>query len=400
MGRAKEEMMDYYSRKYSKIADKNVCGNHFEDEAILDFIDNNADEEGICSYCRLGEQEGGVLPLDVLIRFIENGIHFFYRDPNDEGVSYESAEGGWQGVPVFDAQELLQDEVSLEIDNTRLFVDIMSCFNESEWCRRDPYFPTESQKLSYNWRYFSDLLKHKIRFVFFRTTEFDKNSVFEEQDKAYEILDEVGSRINIDKVNLLKIIKPGSIFYRARQHSKKDKIQSIFNIGSPPNHAVTASNRMSPIGISMFYGAFDSATAIKEVINKRNTDNPCITVAEINNINQLQVIDFTKLPEVPSIFDEKKRKNYYSILFLSEFVSDLAKEIDRDGKEHVEYVPTQVVTEYFRYVFPEFTGSKIDGIIYPSSKVKGGKCCVLFFDNTECGKNFTLNSPLVKTSLL
>ncbi|WP_315264419.1 RES family NAD+ phosphorylase, partial [Tannerella forsythia] len=57
-----------------------------------------------------------------------------------------------------------------------------------------------------------------------------------------------------------------------------------------------------------------------------------------------------------------------------------SKDIKHDNKIHIEYVPTQIMTEYFRYVFTEISDIKIDGILYPSSQ-NGGNCYVLFFDN-------------------
>jgi hypothetical protein len=52
--------------------------------------------------------------------------------------------------------------------------------------------------------------------------------------------------------------------------------------------------------------------------------------------------------------------------------------------EHVEYVPTQIVTEFFRHAFREHDGSAIDGIRYPSSKNRGGANVVLFTSSSGC----------------
>jgi hypothetical protein len=37
-----------------------------------------------------------------------------------------------------------------------------------------------------------------------------------------------------------------------------------------------------------------------------------------------------------------------------------------------EYVPTQVVAEYFRRVFEDNTGNPVEGILYDSSQLDGG----------------------------
>jgi hypothetical protein len=68
----------------------------------------------------------------------------------------------------------------------------------------------------------------------------------------------------------------------------------------------------------------------------------------------------------------------------------LSKSIEKDGREHIEYVPTQIVTEFFRYPFSEDNKISIDGIIYPSSKNIGKKACVLFFDSNKCKEELVL----------
>ena len=54
-----------------------------------------------------------------------------------------------------------------------------------------------------------------------------------------------------------------------------------------------------------------------------------------------------------------------------------------DGREHIEYVPTQIVTEYFRRIF-RVEGRRLDGIIYESSRVVGRNAFVLFCENSQC----------------
>ena len=53
--------------------------------------------------------------------------------------------------------------------------------------------------------------------------------------------------------------------------------------------------------------------------------------------------------------------------------------------EHVEYLPTQVVTDYFRNNFTTHKDTPIQGIVYKSSRKGGQAACVLFFDSTDCG---------------
>jgi RES domain len=66
-------------------------------------------------------------------------------------------------------------------------------------------------------------------------------------------------------------------------------------------------------------------------------------------------------------------------LFLWSFARDLRKPVVLDGREHIEYVPTQVVTEYMRW----FPAAAIDGILYTSAQ-NGGTSCVIFCGPGGC----------------
>jgi len=54
--------------------------------------------------------------------------------------------------------------------------------------------------------------------------------------------------------------------------------------------------------------------------------------------------------------------------------------VDRDGAEHIDYVPTQVVCEYLRLAFRDSDGCPLDGMIYSSRQRGGGTNVVVFVD--------------------
>jgi hypothetical protein len=74
------------------------------------------------------------------------------------------------------------------------------------------------------------------------------------------------------------------------------------------------------------------------------------------------------------------RHNRY---FLHKFINDLVAPVSKDGREHVDYVPTQIVSEYFRYKFKSEKGSGIKGIKYPSVKDSGGTNLAVFSSNND-----------------
>ncbi len=63
------------------------------------------------------------------------------------------------------------------------------------------------------------------------------------------------------------------------------------------------------------------------------------------------------------------------------FISDFERPVSSDGEHHYEYVPTQIVTEFFRSAAG--FDHPLDGIIYNSVKNRGGVCVVLFIDRSE-----------------
>jgi hypothetical protein len=152
-------------------------------------------------------------------------------------------------------------------------------------------------------------------------------------------------------------------------------------LGPPPVDKCISANRMSPAGIPMFYGAFDEATALAETT--KETDE-FATIGKFKTLRDVKVLDLTRLPIVPSIFDREKRDDRQPIFFMRDFLRDFTKLVDKNGSEHIEYVPTQIVTEYFRHIYRHNDKESLDGIIYPSSVSKGGKACVLFCTGKNC----------------
>ena len=141
---------------------------------------------------------------------------------------------------------------------------------------------------------------------------------------------------------------------------------------------------MSPAGIPMFYGAFDSETAIVETTSGKDVTGQIATTGVFKNVKTLKILDLTTLPEVPSLFDESRNYLRSILIFMREFVRDLSRPISKDGMVHIDYVPTQMFTEYIRYVHQDINGDNINGIIYPSSQKAGGKAIVLFLENKNC----------------
>jgi hypothetical protein len=146
-------------------------------------------------------------------------------------------------------------------------------------------------------------------------------------------------------------------------------------LGSPPA-TLAAANRMSPAGVSMFYGG-DSPEVVIAEIGAHSTHDHAIYGTFVT-LDDLTVVDLTNLPPVPGYYSIDPDR--LAIAFLHEFVADLVKPVLLDGREHIDYVPTQIVTEYLRY----FTDPEVNGLRFASSQFAGGLNTVLFCDGERC----------------
>ena len=130
----------------------------------------------------------------------------------------------------------------------------------------------------------------------------------------------------------------------------------------------------------MTYVSEDEETALLETVD----ENGCYSIGRFELARSATVLDLTRIPEVPSFFDLAGAPQRDAIIFLREFANDVSKPIDRDakvGRFHVEYVPTQVVTEYLR-VSPSLRKLNVEGLRFTSSRTQSGVSLVLLGDVT------------------
>lgn len=356
-----------------------VCPECFEDEAIRAFVREHlvGDE---CSYCGKAADDGTEMAASIedVIEFIRNKLAVEFEDPVEQ-VSWNSAEGGYVGVCVYDTGELFDALGGYPCSNQDLIEDIVDGIGDQAWCERDPYMLSPGQGLSSGWCEFCRLVKHHTRFMFFPAVDHD-DAYDPEAIAPQQMLARIGALIQ--STALVRTIKSGTRFYRARTHATGIILTTAEELGPPPeNRSVT--NRMNPAGIPMFYGATDRDTAIEEV----KSGDSAASIGQFELLHDIVVVDLSKLRPIPGFFDEGTRSEKASIAFLHQFVKDATLPITRDGNEHIDYVPTQIVTEYFRhrflYEYEPGRKSQVYGVLYPSSKRAGGLNVVLFFDRSS-----------------
>jgi hypothetical protein len=313
----------------------------------------------------------------VLLDSLAEYITSRYTDPA-RVLPYETREGGYQGV-FYDGHELILDLASY-IGEDDLVEDVAMAFAGSAWCDKDYFTLKEDEQLQFGWEAFVEQVLHHTRYLFLQ--ELGEEDEYDESIPPGRMLDALGSLFL--RFDLLNTLASGASIVRARVHDSDRSLETAEELG-PPDREATVSNRMSPSGIAMFYGAMDDRTAIAETYDPNRRDDKAVTLATFLCQRDLLMLDLTSLPEIPSPFDRENRELRRPLGFLHGFVRDLVRPITRDGSERLEYVPTQVVTEFVRHRFKTTNAQRVDGILYRSSKAAGGTAVVIFAGPDQCG---------------
>jgi hypothetical protein len=357
---------------FSSVTEKYVCEDCIDDYAIQEFIRENATRNR-CDYCGSEAQKLIAADLDSVIKFMLEGIQSEWGDPFEVGNIYDSEDGKWF-VPVCDSRDLISG-LQISIWEDALEEDICTALSDYEWCPRNPLGGSDSERLIWGWNDFAEQVKYCTRYIFFRTKS--PSFGYSPEIDPSDMLDELSKVIS--EIGLVRPLEIGAEVFRARAHNPRELLTTAGDLGPPPRDCAKYSNRMSPAGIPMFYGAFDEQTTLAEI------DNPTVaTIGTFRVLQEMLVIDLTVLPQVPSLFDPHKRHERPSIMFLHAFAEEVSRSIEKDERERIEYVPTQVFTEYFRHLYRDSEGKGVQGILYKSAQNEGGKSCVLFLENKHC----------------
>lgn len=375
------------SSQSGRTMERYVCSDCFGDYAIKAFIEDNAVETR-CTYCGRTSDSPISAHFSEVFKFILEGIEPEWEDPA-ESMAYESREGGYQGASVYDWYDLITEEIEelFEI-NAGVLNDILSeMAGEHAWCHKDPYGLLEEEALSISWRNFSRQVKYQTRYIFSQLPDIADPMDIDliPVPRMLNTLSQELSRLE-DEADVVLTVEQDTEIMRARIHDMWKRYLNGRQLGTVPAKEARFSNRMSPSGIPMFYGAFDSDTALLEVIDHKRFTPPwkVATIATFKTTEVLKLLDLSNLPQVPSLFDQRMNYLRSTIIFLHEFAYELSKPINKDGTEHIEYVPTQVFTEYIRHLFRDRYGDSLNGIKYVSAKANQKSCCVLFVNNEQC----------------
>jgi HEPN superfamily RES-like protein/RES domain-containing protein len=378
MGRFKHFLETH---EYAPI-DKTVCANCFEDYAIKEFINSRAENKK-CDYCGIESKDEFIsVGIEDVIDLIRIAIDTEW-DKAVETLPYESREGGYlsPGEKLYLTYELLKDAIELIVEGEELFNDILSSVDDETWVKKNPFELSTSEKLIYSWDIFTEQIKYKARYFFTKLkTVTDEERLHHKAMEPFEVLENLS--VLVIEMKLLDIIKEETNLYRVRLAKENDNFTTVRELG-PPDIDHTMATRMSPDGITVFYGSFSNNTAKEEQLRRRKTDETIIVSASFKSLRKLKVLNLNKIPQLPSLFDMDRNHLRHQIKFLINFRNDIGRSIDIEKDYEREYIPSQAMTEYFKLVFKDGDGSSLDGIIYPSS-VGNDSNIVLFFTQENC----------------
>ena len=253
--------------------------------------------------------------------------------------------------------------------------EIHAVFHEDAWVERDWAVLNLLQQMTLHWNDFTEKVKHRTRFLFMTR---EKRSTYDPDELSVAEFFERLAQIMKDTPEVWHPLPADSVVYRGRMtDAVPDPRKYGAKLLGTPDESKAAANRMSPAGIPMFYGSDSPETVIAEI--GAHSSRQHAIVGQFRTIRDLMVIDLSSLPDVPSRFDEERRDHYYDILFLRSFAEDLARPVTLDGREHIDYVPTQIVTEYLRQQAP----FQVDGLQFASAQCVGLNA-VIFSTQDEC----------------
>lgn len=366
MGRVKEAMMQSQERGWDA-PDTYVCSDCVEDDYLKQIIEDNLTHRK-CTYCGKGSRKYIAAPVEAIMPAISSGLNYYYNDPDSAGVPYEK---GYVFEPNTTTEDALQ-YISLECHED-LFTDIADSFHNVLWTETaDGYWAAThlSVSLKYDWDRFVHLVKHECRYFF---SAIPAASDFSEELSPLALLGALGKMVS--DLELTRVLPADSHLFRARMRDNTATWPlDMAELGPPPNEKANA-GRMNPAGISYFYLAQDRQTALAEIISKP----PCAAVvADFKTTQDLLLLDLCKLPSIPSIFDEDNHRKRELIYFLIKFIQEITQPIAKNGREHIDYVASQIVSEFFAKEFHTSDGQNLNGVAYPSTVHPEGINIVLF----------------------
>lgn len=361
-----------------------MCLAHISDEHLLRRVETFA-EDGDCAICRTDglTPRGRVVNIAHIARVVEEMAQNTY---DHEGWISDGA----QILDPLTTEEvvtaLLEDAIEPEALDLTVGLATLLIQEELDWF--EPFDMDREDGIEYEWDSFAERVKHESRLLL-RPRGTSPQSAPERNYAFIESLLFLAE----ERAGLIHTLRRGTKLYRARSERDAHEFERIAResparqLGPAPKERASA-GRMNAQGVPMFYVALDQETACAEVASHSPYDEAVVGQFVVQK--PLRVLDLTTVPEPRSIFEDRSHDDFDERLnALGVYRDRITRPVILDGNHPVDYAPTQVITDAFRY-WPE---NPLDGIMYPSRVREGGKNIVLFY-----GDRMWFESPVEKSS--
>lgn len=366
--------------------DDAMCLAHISDGHLLRRVEEFA-EDGDCRICLTDSltPSGRVVKLERVACVVEEVAQTSY---DHEGWISDGAQILEPLTTEDVVMALLED--AIEPEALDLSVGLATALIQEELDWFEPFGMDREEGIEYEWDTFEERVKHESRLLLRPRGDSPKSAP--ERNHAF-----IESLLFLaeERAGLIRTLRRGTKLYRARSERDAHEFERIAResparqLGPAPRERASA-GRMNAQGVPMFYVALDQETACAEVASHSPYDEAVVGRFIVQK--PLRVLDLTTIPEPRSIFDDTVQEDIDERLnALSVYRERITRPVILDGNHPVDYAPTQVITDAFRY-WPD---RPLDGIMYPSRVREGGKNIVLFY-----GDRMWFESPVEKSSPL
>jgi len=320
-----------------------VCVHCFNDLELRQFIKVNSSGNGTCDYCSNGI-DSELLEVGELLDFFAEFINIFKLDSTGKPL-VELIQSDWNLFSgEIECNDILSD-ILLTLNLTLKPIDKVSYIDEIIEC------------ISY-WEELKDKIKWEKRFL-----------------TNINIIEGLNWKLILKKTFVWSKFEP---LFRGRLHYRENQKEFGLEDMGCPNKISVPAGRANPQGIPYLYLSKNIDTVFYEV-RATYLDDVSIGTFKVKDGKEIILVDFN---EDASVFSKVDAIVEYakSMLLKRSISMDLSKPIRRYDSE-IEYIPTQFICEYIRYI------SDASGIIFNSSLHNGGKNIVLFDqEKIECVK--------------
>lgn len=380
MGRLAEQDLERRERGYRLQADGAVCAACVGDAALVSLVDQIANLDS-CSFC---EKQGKSIAADAddVLTHISSQLQIAWTQPDNVLYHDKEEPSGFAGL-VFEISDVF-DQEGVELGNESFDDFVQEAFAETRFTPIGVYATSEGEAFRFGWEDLVRTVKHRKRYFFsLGANDRSADGAGAPIPRGLELLHGIGQMIQ--EYGLLNEVEAEHPWYRARIHPPECQLTEAREFGAPPEDKAQQS-RMSPEGVPMLYVSDLPEGALAEARAANSNPGLAATVAELRVMAPMTIVDFSKLPEIPSVFDDGSETSTVrqELGFLHGFRRDIQKKVEHDERVHVEYVPTQVVCEYLRDQLPLKLGIGIDGLAWQSGRSEDSLSLALFIDSSGC----------------